>query len=143
MNVRAVAQEVADALSGQCRNKNISLSIEGELTVRCVERDIWEILYNLVSNAIRYGREGGYIRIEMGNNRLIVEDNGIGIEAVHLPLIFEQFYRVDKGRSRDEGGTGLGLSIVSQLARKYGGNVRVESEPGKGSRFIVSFVRNV
>ena len=143
VNVRAVAQEVADALSGQCRNKNISLSIEGELTVRCVERDIWKILYNLVSNAIRYGREGGYIRIEMGNNRLIVEDNGIGIEAVHLPLIFEQFYRVDKGRSRDEGGTGLGLSIVSQLARKYGGNVRVESEPGKGSRFIVSFVRNV
>ena len=143
VNVRAVAQEVADALSGQCRNKNISLSIEGELTVRCVERDIWEILYNLVSNAIRYGREGGYIRIEVGDNRLVVEDNGIGIEAVHLPLIFEQFYRVDKGRSRDEGGTGLGLSIVSQLARKYGGNVRVESEPGKGSRFIVSFVRNV
>ena len=72
-----------------------------------------------------------------------VEDDGIGIAQEHIPLIFEQFYRVDKGRSRDMGGTGLGLSIVARLAAKYDGTISVQSEIGHGSRFCVSFVRNM
>ena len=69
--------------------------------------------------------------------RLIVKDNGPGIAAEHLPHIFDRFYRVDKARSREAGGTGLGLAIVHQLVMLHGGEIRVESEEGKGTAFIV------
>ncbi len=72
-----------------------------------------------------------------GAARLEVVDNGPGIEAEHLPRIFERFYRVDKARSRELGGTGLGLSIARHLAEGMGATIAVESEPGRGTRFIV------
>ncbi|HME91630.1 MAG TPA: ATP-binding protein, partial [Myxococcaceae bacterium] len=67
-----------------------------------------------------------------------VRDTGMGIEAKHLPRVFERFYRIDKGRSRDMGGTGLGLSIVKHLAAALHGEVSVESQPGSGSTFMVA-----
>jgi len=72
---------------------------------------------------------------------LEVEDTGIGIPEAALPRIFERFYRVDKGRARDEGGTGLGLAIVKHVAQAHGGRVEVASEPGRGSRFRVLLPR--
>ena len=71
--------------------------------------------------------------------QLEVEDTGIGIEAQAQQRVFERFYRVDKARSRDLGGTGLGLSIVKHIAEEHGGTVQLDSEPGRGSRFVVKF----
>ena len=95
----------------------------------------------LLENAAKYTPDGG--RIEVGGSRLngrveiYVADNGIGIAAEHIPRLFERFYRVDKARSRELGGTGLGLAIVKHLAMAHHGSVHVESEPNKGSKFIV------
>jgi two-component system phosphate regulon sensor histidine kinase PhoR len=71
-----------------------------------------------------------------GGLEFCVSDTGVGIAAEHLPRLFERFYRVDKARSRELGGTGLGLSIVKHIVRAHGGDVRVESEPGRGSSFF-------
>ena len=138
VDVREVANEVARALAPQAEKKGIRLFVEGELTVMAPEKDVWEILYNLVGNAVRYGREGGRARIALGDGRLIVEDDGIGIPRAHLDRIFEPFYRVDESRD-PAAGTGLGLSIVRAIAQRNGASVSAESEPGTGSKFIVDF----
>ena len=99
------------------------------------------IIDNLISNAIRYARPQGEVKIATftDNGRAVIEvsDNGIGIAPQHHDRVFERFYRVDKARSRDLGGTGLGLSIVKHLANSFGGNVRLNSALGRGSTFKV------
>jgi two-component system phosphate regulon sensor histidine kinase PhoR len=95
-----------------------------------------------LQNAINYTLEGGRITIESRENpnsvEVSVSDTGIGIPAADLPRIFERFYRVDRGRSRELGGTGLGLSIVRHIVEAHGGKVSVESKVGQGSRFSIS-----
>jgi two-component system phosphate regulon sensor histidine kinase PhoR len=104
---------------------------------------IEQVLENLIGNAIKYVQEGGAINVswEMANDSIAlkVSDNGPGIEAEHLPRLFERFYRVDKGRARDAGGTGLGLAIVKHIVQSHGGEVEVASTMGKGSEFICYF----
>ena len=104
--------------------------------------EIHQILYNLMENAVKYNRRGGFVRVsvDMGEetSTITVEDNGIGIPAEDLPRVFERFYRVDKARSRAAGGTGLGLSIVRDTVSRRGGVVRAEGAPGGGTRFIVT-----
>jgi len=99
------------------------------------------LLGNLLDNAIKYTGEGGQVRVSLqveGKWAVVqVADNGIGIDLEHQERIFERFYRVDKARSREVGGTGLGLSIVKHVAQSHGGNVGLESSPGKGSTFTV------
>ena len=98
---------------------------------------------NLVSNAVRYTPEGGTISVSWKRSgmgaALSVKDTGIGIEAKHIPRLTERFYRVDKGRSRGTGGTGLGLAIVKHVLRRNGGELLIESTPGKGSTFTMAF----
>jgi two-component system phosphate regulon sensor histidine kinase PhoR len=99
---------------------------------------------NLLNNAVRYTPEGGRIQLRWswrpdGGAELEVSDTGIGIAREHLPRLTERFYRVDGSRSRDTGGTGLGLSIVKHVAQRHGGEIEVQSEPGKGSTFKLSF----
>lgn len=98
-----------------------------------------QILINLLDNAIKYTGAGGSVSLGAGQAsgrvRIEVRDTGTGIPAVHLPRLFERFYRVDAGRSRELGGTGLGLAIVKHLAQMQGGEVGVESTPGRGSNF--------
>jgi two-component system phosphate regulon sensor histidine kinase PhoR len=100
-----------------------------------------QVLTNLVENAVKYSDGGGKVtvrgRAENGQVLLLVEDAGPGIAPKHLPRLFERFYRVDAGRSRDRGGTGLGLSIVKHLVEAMGGTVSVESQLGRGSTFTV------
>lgn len=104
---------------------------------------IRQIMINLITNAISYTPEYGRIIISiketMNQSRFIISDTGIGIEKDQIPRIFERFYRVDKARSRDSGGTGLGLAIVKHLVEVHEGNIDVESEPGKGTKFTISF----
>jgi len=110
-------------------------------------RALEHVLTNLVDNAVKYCPAGTHIRLyavaEGHDIELIVEDDGPGIEQRHLPRLFERFYRVDAGRSRDIGGTGLGLSIVKHLVEAMGGTVHVESTPGVGTKFGVTLKSNV
>lgn len=105
--------------------------------------EIRSAVMNLVSNAVRYTPDGGTIAVSWKRSgmgaALSVKDTGIGIEAKHIPRLTERFYRVDKGRSRDTGGTGLGLAIVKHVLRRNGGELRIESTPGKGSTFTMMF----
>ena len=108
-------------------------------------RALEHVLSNLVDNAVKYCPAGTRVTVSAAKEedriRLVVADNGPGIPAEHLPRVFERFYRVDAGRSRELGGTGLGLSIVRHMVEAMHGKVSVESEPGRGSTFIVSLPR--
>jgi two-component system phosphate regulon sensor histidine kinase PhoR len=99
------------------------------------------VVENLVDNALKYGKAGGAVRIEgercADRVRLAVIDDGPGVEAPHLPRLFERFYRVEPGRSRERGGTGLGLAIVKHLVESMSGSVTVASAPGEGCRFTI------
>jgi len=103
---------------------------------------ITQALENLLDNALKYTPAGSHIKVSAhpadGMVEVCVHDDGPGIPAVDLPHIFERFYRVDKGRSREQGGTGLGLSIVKHIVQLHGGQVRVESAPGQGTAFHFS-----
>jgi signal transduction histidine kinase len=132
------------------RQKNISLGTasQGVIPEIIVDpRRIEQVIGNLLSNAIRHTPENGNISVSLkaekstaGKNQLVilVTDTGEGISPEHLPHIFERFYRVETSRSRRDGGAGLGLAIVKQMVEAHGGQVRVESQPGKGSTFWVS-----
>lgn len=101
-----------------------------------------QAVYNLVDNALKYGGEGTNITIDAErkdrNIEIRVKDTGQGIDAPHLPKLFNRFYRVDKGRSRDQGGTGLGLAIVKHIVRYHNGRIEVESRRGKGTCFTIT-----
>ena len=139
VNVRALAEEICCSLSNQAQQHGISFEITGGMTLTAVEKDIWEILYNLIGNAVRYGKENGHVYIALDTGVISVSDDGIGIAAEHLPHLFEQFYRVDEARSMGSGGTGLGLSIVKAIVDRCGGSITVNSRPGNGSCFHVTF----
>jgi heavy metal sensor kinase len=124
-------------------DKDIALRCEAEQQVR-VEGDrarLKQVIVNLVDNAIKYTYPGGLVGVKVcatnGRAMLEVKDNGVGIPPEALPHIFERFYRVDKARSRQMGGAGLGLSITKAIVTAHGGQVRVESVEGEGSRFLV------
>ena len=119
----------------------IRLEAEAGYQVAGVEAELASAMGNLVSNAIRYTPDGGGIEIHWrvrGNDgcaEFEVRDSGIGIDREHLPRLTERFYRVDGSRSRDTGGTGLGLAIVKHVVQRHGGELDIQSEPGKGSSF--------
>jgi two-component system phosphate regulon sensor histidine kinase PhoR len=145
----ALAPVVERALSQHAHRaqlKRIALTHEdpGALAVRADRRALDHVLGNLIDNALKYCPEGAAVRVvvaaEDGSVRVSVADTGPGIPSEHLARVFERFYRVDAGRSRELGGTGLGLSIVKHLVEAMGGRVSVESRPGAGSTF--SFTLN-
>ncbi len=135
------------ALAAKSKKANLSVSIAPDTgRVFADRRGLEHVLTNLVDNAIKYAGEGSSVTVRassLGDERarVSVEDTGPGIEARHLPRLFERFYRVDTGRSRQLGGTGLGLAIVKHMAEAMGAKVSVESEVGKGTRFHVDIPR--
>ena len=136
-----VAMQVEEGAAA--RGMTVECALDGPVWAMCDQTMLTQALLNLAENAVKYGREGGHIRIaaraEGETARLIVEDDGPGIEPEALPHIFERFYQGD--RSRSAGGAGLGLSLVQLIAKLHGGSVEAESAPGVGSRFIIVLPR--
>jgi two-component system phosphate regulon sensor histidine kinase PhoR len=145
LSIPEVIHSAVEALRPQAESKKhtIQLQIPSELPVVTADgQKIHQVMVNLLQNAIYYTPEGGRITIESREDpnsvQVSISDTGIGIPAADLPRIFERFYRVDRGRSRELGGTGLGLSIVRHIVEAHGGKVSVESKVGHGSRFSIS-----
>ncbi len=142
VELRTLAEKVLTDLHAKAENKNVELFNDvPELTASGDVNRLDQVLANLVDNAIKYGRAEGSVRVggeklDDGRLEIFVRDDGPGIPAESLDRVFERFYRVDKARSRDQGGTGLGLSIVKHIVQAHGGEVRVESELGKGATFF-------
>jgi two-component system phosphate regulon sensor histidine kinase PhoR len=137
------AQRALEAVRPKARPRgtSIEVTVPPGLQVLGDQRAVEQIVLNLVDNAVKYSPNGGRVQVTAARHgdhvEMRVKDDGPGIEAKHLTRIFERFYRVDKGRSREMGGTGLGLSIVKHLVTAMGGDVRCESAPGQGSTFFV------
>lgn len=141
-NLSAVAKEVAENLAEKAKRLEIDLSVSGsDVTIQANGGYIYEMIYNLTENAVKYNRPGGKVLVDVsraGDKAVItVADNGIGIPKEHQGRIFERFYRVDKSHSKQTGGTGLGLSIVKHIAALHHGSISVDSEDGKGTVFTV------
>lgn len=136
-----ISNDAAEACAALASERNVRIEVRGALDIPLqADADLLtRALVNLLDNAIKYSPAGSAVEIEChaedGQIVWSVTDHGPGIEAIHLPRLFERFYRVDKGRSRREGGTGLGLAIVKHIVLAHGGTVGVESEVGRGSRF--------
>jgi two-component system sensor histidine kinase BaeS len=143
---RAVAAHQSRAQSAGVR---LETDIPASLPhVRADERRLGQILRNLVENALAHTPGGGRIglsaEVRDGHALVTVADTGSGIAAEDLPRVFERFYRSDESRSRQTGGAGLGLPIVRQMVLGHGGEISIESEPGRGTavRFTLPFIRN-
>jgi two-component system, OmpR family, phosphate regulon sensor histidine kinase PhoR len=143
VSLEEVARQASEAMEPSAAGKRLSLQlrIPPDLSARADPKALEQVLLNLLDNAIKYTPEGGTVELvgeRVGDRaQLSVKDTGLGIEARHLPRLFERFYRVDRGRSREMGGTGLGLSIVRHLVHGMEGEVRVASQLGVGSTFTV------
>ena len=144
VDLHELAADVAAQLAPEAEKRQMSLSVEGGAAVMTgVRRLLWEIVWNLADNAIKYGRDGGSTviyteQLPDGGARLRVKDNGVGIAPEHQTRVFERFYRVDKSHSRATGGTGLGLSIVKHAAQYHHGQIGLESSE-KGTEITVTF----
>lgn len=130
-----LALEVKKSLEPLAAARGISIDVTGSGRLMGAPREIWTLIYNLVDNAIRYGVDGGWVKVAVADGLIEVSDNGIGMDAQAQSRVFERFYRVDPSRSRKSGGTGLGLSIVKHIVLNNGGQVTLKSEPGVGSTF--------
>lgn len=138
-------RQVARMLRPVAEKAGISLvlSIDDDSTVLITRDDLYQIVFNLMENGIKYNKPGGSVTVTLGRSmdtaRLTVTDTGMGIPAEAIDHIFERFYRVDKARSRQTGGSGLGLAIVRAIVRRNRGEIDVESTPGEGTTFRVTF----
>ncbi len=142
VELRKEAAHVMEDLQARAAGKNTTLlnKLPPDLRARADTDRLQQVLFNLVENAIKYGRSEGTVTIDGRNNgaghvELWVQDNGPGIPTEARERVFERFYRVDRARSRETGGTGLGLSIVKHIVQAHGGEVWVKSELGQGATF--------
>ena len=142
-----LADEVKSVLEGACEAKNINMKLMGEhVSIDGVKRLLYEIIYNLCDNAVKYNNEGGIADIDISSDEknayITVRDSGIGIPQDQQQRVFERFYRVDKSHSKESGGTGLGLSIVKHAVSYHNGTVSMKSEPGNGTEIRVALPLN-
>lgn len=138
------AKSAASALKDSAAKRQVRLSVTGEsVRVSGVSGFLYEMLYNLCDNAVKYNVEGGRVDVSVSGGgqsaAVTVKDTGIGIPAEYQDRIFERFFRVDKSRSKASGGTGLGLSIVKHIAQYHGAAIELQSEPGRGTAVSVVF----
>lgn len=127
----------------QLKNVKVNYTYDKDCCVLSTEDDVYQIIINLIENAIKYNVENGTVNVDIhcsSSNVIIkISDTGIGIPDADIPYIFDRFYRVDKSRNREIGGSGLGLSIVKSTAEKHGGEITVEKNYPCGMTFIVNF----
>lgn len=138
INLLEIADETAEKLKNIANDRNIEIKVSGEqVTILGVRKLLYEIIYNLCDNAIKYNVDGGNVKISVTRNNqyaiLTVTDTGIGIPQEHIDRVFERFYRVDKSHSKESGGTGLGLSIVKHAAAYHQGTIDIKSKEGSGT----------
>lgn len=143
----ALAENVVSALKDAAEKKQVRIRVTGERAqVNGVFSFLYEMLYNLCDNAVKYNVEGGQVELAVANAdngpAVTVRDTGIGIPAEYQSRVFERFFRVDKSRSKASGGTGLGLSIVKHIAQYHGAKLELHSEVGKGTTISVLFPQN-
>lgn len=139
-----LARIAADAEALSAGRHRLHLRPETDVEVAGIESELLSAIANLVTNAVRYTPDGGEIEVawrllDDGSGELTVIDTGPGIAREHIPRLTERFYRVDGSRSRETGGTGLGLSIVKHVMQRHGGELMIQSDVGKGSRFRLVF----
>ena len=148
VDVADVLEDVMKMLYPLAQDSRVTLQAEMEPDCRVLASrdDLYQVLFNLVENAVKYNVENGWVRVSLSQSAadgprvtILVEDSGIGIPEEDMPKIFDRFYRVDKARSREAGGTGLGLSIVRDVVTQHGGRITVGRREGGGSWFRVSF----
>ncbi|MBQ3542742.1 MAG: PAS domain S-box protein [Oscillospiraceae bacterium] len=144
VSLKVLSEEVCETLADAAKLKDVSLEVTGDDgVINGVRRLLYEIVYNLCDNAIKYNNPGGSVKVTVaqksGEVLLSVQDTGIGISPEHQEKVFERFYRVDKSHSRQSGGTGLGLSIVKHAVQYHHGKITLESEENKRTIFSVIF----
>lgn len=144
VDLLAVSQEAAENLQDAATARDVTVSVTGQPSViPGVRRLIYEVVYNLCDNAIKYNRDGGRVDVtvaaDAGGSSITVADTGIGIAPEHQSRVFERFYRVDKSHSKASGGTGLGLSIVKHAVQYHHGRIELESTPGTGTTIRAIF----
>ncbi len=138
------ANSAISALENSAKAKNVSLSVTGEhIRIAGVRSYLYEMIYDLCDNAIKYNVEGGRVEASVGRDGqgavVTVKDSGIGIPPEYQSRVFERFFRVDKSRSKASGGTGLGLSIVKHIAQYHRASISLESQVGEGTTVSVGF----
>ena len=140
----ALAREAAESLQSAAAARNVTITVEGEpVELTGVRRLLYEIVFNLCDNAIKYNTDGGRVQVTVTKENetaaVTVRDTGIGIPPDQQDRVFERFYRVDKSHSKASGGTGLGLSIVKHAVQYHHGTIHLQSEVGKGTEIRVTF----
>ena len=146
VDLRSLTEEIIDSLEASAQEKNIHLNLEGNAHMQGMKSLLYEILYNLIDNGIKYNIPGGDVTVSLQETEknivVSVSDTGIGIpEEDHL-RVFERFYRVDKSHSKSSGGTGLGLSIVKHGVELHKGQITVESEEKMGTTMTIVFPKS-
>lgn len=138
--------EIFYIMEPAAKGKNISIKLEldnDEIFIYGDRDKFKQMMINLIDNSIKYTNSGGYVKIKASKQnkriKIVIEDNGIGIPSKNITRLFERFYRVDKGRSREMGGTGLGLAIVKHIVNLLNGTINVESTVGCGTSFVLDF----
>ena len=144
VSLRVLSEEICETLADAAKLKDVSLEVTGDDgVINGVRRLLYEVVYNLCDNAIKYNNPGGKVEVaiveQQGTVKISVSDTGIGIAPEHQDKVFERFYRVDKSHSKQSGGTGLGLSIVKHAVQYHHGKITVESELNKGTTISVLF----
>ncbi|MEX0683266.1 MAG: HAMP domain-containing sensor histidine kinase [Dehalococcoidia bacterium] len=141
--IEELAEEVSRSMRALAEARQIALTVrtDGETWVHGDRERLREVIVTLLDNAIKYTEPGGRIDVAVERDRkrarIAITDTGVGIPPEARSQIFKRFYRLDKARSRDEGGTGLGLAIAHQIVQAHGGSIRIDSEPGRGTSFVI------
>lgn len=144
-DVRLLIEDVLKNFETQIKIRNIQIIFENkQLDILADYDKMTQVMFNLISNAIKYNKTNGYIKIDLDNikNTIVIEDNGIGIHTKDIPFIFEYLYRVDKSRNKEVEGLGIGLYVVKNIIDAHNGSISISSKLKKGTKFVIKLPKN-